>query len=179
MKLETINELLNYLNPNKKDVKKCSEGMKSLQVDGLRLKEYLFWDDEQYTRNLISKTESFELFACCWEPGQSSVMHDLNGQDGWIKVLSGQLDFEVVPFVNSMSTPSTELRKEINHLKKGDLYEQHSNTQMYQIINRSDKRAVSLHLNSLPISYYNVMSGMGTDVDLINIEFYSINGNII
>lgn len=173
MKLETLSELLNYLNPNKRDVKRCLEAMKSLDENTLKLKDYLYWDDSSYTRNLISKTESFELMACCWEPGQSSVLHDLNGQLGWIKVLSGNLDFTVTK-VNGVIGD-----EEVKNLKKGDLHTHQSKSQMYKITNNSNEKAVTMHLYSLPITYYKVLTGKGTDVENLNITYHSINGTLI
>ena len=179
MKLESINELLNYLNPNLKDWGRTSKAMKSLDVTQVRLKPYTFWSKDNYTRNLISKTEAFELFICCWEPGQGSVYHDLNGQDGWMKCVEGVLDVEVISGKESLSLPESSRKVKSTQLAAGDLYEHNSKTNMYRIVNNSGKRAISLHLNSMPISYYNVISGKGSDVDLINIEYHSINGNLI
>jgi cysteine dioxygenase type I len=40
------------------------------------LAPYLIWNDQHYTRNLIDKTQLYELIAICWEVGQiSSVLH--------------------------------------------------------------------------------------------------------
>lgn len=175
MKLESLSELLNFLNPNKRDLKKCLEGIKSLEVDSVNMKGYTFWNKEGYTRNLISKTESFELFACCWEPGQSSRLHDLNGQTGWIKVIQGELDFSVAK-VNGDDKP--EITSETT-LPAGDLFTQQGKKQMYKMENNSGARAISLHLCSLPITYYNVLNGDGTDVENLNIVYHSINGTII
>lgn len=175
MKLESISELLNFLNPNKRDVKKCLEAMKSLDVDSIKMKGYTFWNKEGYTRNLISKTESFELFACCWEPGQESRLHDLNGQAGWIKVVQGELDFSVAR-LGEDGTP--EITGETKYTP-GDLFIQQGKKQMYKMKNNSGVRAISLHLYSLPITYYNVLNGEGTDVENLSITYHSINGTLI
>lgn len=173
MKLESINELLNFLNPNRRDAKKCLDGMKSVDIQSIKMKDYLYWDDSNYTRNLISKTESFELLACCWEPGQSSVLHDLNGQLGWIKIISGNLDFTVTKINGQVG------KEEVKALTINDLFTHQVKSQMYKITNNSNERAVSLHLYSMPISYYNVLTGNGTDVENINIAYHSINGTLI
>tara|TARA_B110000211_G_C14058477_1_gene544465 strand:- start:713 stop:1237 length:525 start_codon:yes stop_codon:yes gene_type:complete len=173
MKLETLGELLNFLNPNKRDVKRCLEGMKSLDTNTLKIKDFLFWNEDTYTRNLISKTESFELMVCCWEPGQSSMLHDLNGQIGWIKVLKGDLEF------NTLNVNSSSEEVETKKLEKDDLFVHQTKEQMYNIKNSSKERAISLHLYSYPISFYNVLSEVGTDVENINISYYFINGALI
>lgn len=173
MKLESINELLNYLNPNKKDLKLCYDAMQSLDSTMLRLKDYTFWNKLSYTRNLISKTESFELFVCCWEPGQASRLHDLNGQSGWIKVISGDLTFST----GSLEDGQPKLGKQ-EVLSEGEMYV-HNKSKMYSIQNQTGKRAISLHLYSLPITYYKVLNGSGTDVQNLNFTYNSINGTII
>lgn len=175
MKLESISELLSFLNPNKRDVRKCLEAMKSLDADSVKMKGYTFWNKEGYTRNLISKTESFELFACCWEPGHSSRLHDLNGQTGWIKVIQGELDFSVAK-IKENGNPQVSSTEQ---LFPGDLFTQQGKKQMYKIENNSNERAISLHLYSLPITYYKVLNGSGTDVENLNIVYHSINGTLI
>lgn len=169
MKLESINELLNYLNPNKKEVKRSREAMQSLDVSLLNIQKYCFWESENYTRNLISKTEAYELYVCCWEPNQESTFHDLNGQAGWIKVVKGNLQLSI-------------LKKdaiESNELSDGEVANFESKTEIYSLKNNSKKRAISIHLVSYPISFYNVLQGKGNDVSLINKTYYSINGNLI
>ena len=41
-------------------------------VDPETLSQYLNWDRQHYTRNLIDKTPLYELLAICWEVGQVS-----------------------------------------------------------------------------------------------------------
>ncbi len=168
MKLESINELLNYLNPNKKEIKRSREAMQSLEVSQLNLHKYCFWDTNKFTRNLISKTEAYELYVCCWEPDQESAFHDLNGQAGWIKVIKGSLKLSTVKKGNVES-------QEIN---EGEVSCIENKAEIYSLKNHSKKRAISIHLVSYPISFYNVLQGRGNDVTMLNKSYYSINGNL-
>ena len=168
MKLESINELLNYLNPNKKEIKRSREAMQSLEINQLNIQKYCFWDIENYTRNLISKTEAYELYVCCWEPEQESAFHDLNGQAGWVKVIKGDLQMSTVKKGNV----------EIQSINEGFVSCIENKTEIYSLKNHSKKRAISIHLVSYPISFYNVLQGKGNDVSMLNKTYYSINGNL-
>lgn len=172
MKLESLSELLNYLNPNKRESKRCLEAMKSLDADMVKVKEYINWSKSHYTRNLISKTEAFELMLCCWEPGQKSRLHDLNQQAGWIKVIKGDLNISTAK-LDAQDQPEIVGSKIYS---ANDLFTQQAKKQMYGIENTSSERAISLHLYSLPISYYKVLNGSGTDVENLKTVYHSING---
>ena len=58
--------------------------MRANPVDPETLKPYLFWNAQHYTRNLIDKTELYELLSLCWEPGMKSSIHNHKGQNCWM-----------------------------------------------------------------------------------------------
>ena len=60
-------------------------------VDPATLEPYLFWDSQHYTRNLIDKTELYELLAICWEPGMRSSIHNHKDQNCWMAAAMGRL----------------------------------------------------------------------------------------
>ena len=60
-------------------------------VDPETLSPYLFWDAQHYTRNLIDKTELYELLAICWDVGQRSSIHNHKGQNCWMAAPVGRL----------------------------------------------------------------------------------------
>jgi cysteine dioxygenase len=55
------------------------------------LSPYLRWDRQHYTRNLIDKTELYELVAICWEVGQASSIHNHRDQNCWMTAPIGTL----------------------------------------------------------------------------------------
>jgi cysteine dioxygenase len=55
------------------------------------LEPYLNWDRQHYTRNLIDKTDLYELMAVCWEVGQSSSVHNHRDQNCWMAAPVGKL----------------------------------------------------------------------------------------
>jgi cysteine dioxygenase len=60
-------------------------------VDAASLAPYLFWDAQHYTRNLIDKTDLYELLAICWEPGMKSSIHNHKDQNCWMAAAMGKL----------------------------------------------------------------------------------------
>src|SRR5437868_3425937 len=63
-------------------------------VNSESLSPYLRWDRQHYTRNLIDKTELYELVAICWEVGQASSIHNHREQNCWMAVPIGRLRVE-------------------------------------------------------------------------------------
>ena len=60
-------------------------------VDPESLSPYLFWNTQHYTRNLVDKTDLYELLAICWEPGMRSSIHNHKGQNCWMAAPIGRL----------------------------------------------------------------------------------------
>jgi cysteine dioxygenase len=60
-------------------------------VQEASLAPYLTWDRQHYTRNLIDKTDLYELMAVCWEVGQSSSVHNHRDQNCWMAAPVGKL----------------------------------------------------------------------------------------
>jgi cysteine dioxygenase len=65
--------------------------LRSHPVDPESLQPYLFWDSQHYTRNLLHKTDLFELLAICWEVGMKSSIHNHKGQNCWMAAPIGRL----------------------------------------------------------------------------------------
>src|ERR1700744_1846334 len=65
--------------------------LKTNIVDPESLQPYLFWNSQHYTRNLVDKTELYELLAICWEVGQKSSIHNHKGQNCWMAAPIGKL----------------------------------------------------------------------------------------
>ncbi len=55
------------------------------------LQSHLFWNPQHYTRNLIDKTDLYELLAICWEVGMRSSIHNHKGQNCWMAAPLGRL----------------------------------------------------------------------------------------
>ena len=67
------------------------EYIRSKHIDPETLTPYLFWNAQHYTRNLIDKTDLYELLSLCWEPGMKSSIHNHKGQNCWMAAPMGRL----------------------------------------------------------------------------------------
>src|SRR5580704_12743195 len=68
--------------------------LRRMPVEEASLAPYLCWDRQHYTRNLIDKTDLYELVAVCWEVGQSSSVHNHRDQNCWMAAPVGKLMVE-------------------------------------------------------------------------------------
>jgi cysteine dioxygenase len=68
--------------------------LRRMPVEEASLAPYLCWDRQHYTRNLIDKTDLYELVAVCWEVGQSSSVHNHRDQNCWMAAPVGRLEVE-------------------------------------------------------------------------------------
>ena len=84
--------------------------MQEHPVDPGTLAPYLFYEATHYTRNLIHKSELFELLAVCWEQGQSSPVHNHQGQSCWMAVPIGRLAVQNYDLVRADDRGFCELR---------------------------------------------------------------------
>ncbi|MBZ5657703.1 MAG: cysteine dioxygenase family protein [Acidobacteriia bacterium] len=65
-----------------------------MPVEEASLAPYLTWNRQHYTRNLIDKSDLYELLAICWEAGQSSSIHNHRDQMCWMAAPTGRLVVE-------------------------------------------------------------------------------------
>ena len=124
------------------------------RVDAESLKPYLFWNSQHYTRNLIDKTELYELLAICWEVGQASSVHNHRDQNCWMAVPVGRLLVENFHLVHQdlqggrcRLEPLNTVEMNIFHPCAVDPADP-----VHRVVNPREfnQRAVSLHVYSRP-----------------------------
>jgi len=128
--------------------------LSKMPVAEASLGPYLSWDRQHYTRNLIDKTELYELVAVCWEVGQGSSVHNHRDQNCWMAAPVGRLLVE-------------NFRVEFQDLEAGTCRLLASNTveltvanpcavdpqePVHRVVNprEAEQRAVTLHVYSRP-----------------------------
>jgi cysteine dioxygenase len=70
---------------------RIAEYMAATPLRAEALKDYVWWRDSFYTRNLIYRDELFEVMTICWSPRQKTAIHTHNGQLGWMTVAQGEV----------------------------------------------------------------------------------------
>ncbi len=118
------------------------------------LTPYLTWDRQHYTRNLIDKTQLYELIAICWEVGQSSSVHNHRDQNCWMAAPIGRL------LVGNYHLVSQDLERGTCELQPADTLEMNAAQPcavdpadpVHRVYNPREfgERAVSLHVYSRP-----------------------------
>lgn len=73
------------------EIKPVHDLLRATPVLPESIEQYLIWDRQHYTRNLIEKTPLYEMIAICWEVGQGSSIHNHKGQNCWMAVPIGKL----------------------------------------------------------------------------------------
>jgi len=137
------------------------------------LRPYLYFSPATYTRNLIFKSEQFELMAICWEVGQASRIHNHRDQHCWMAVPIGKLknqNYRVLDHNAEKMTCRLEATSSFLITPAAPL-EVDQEEPVHQVLNLADwkERAVSLHIYSRPFNtceVYSLEKGTYCDVPL-------------
>ena len=127
--------------------------MQDNPVDPASLGPYLFYEPTHYTRNLIHKNELFELLAVCWEPAQSSPVHNHQGQSCWMAVPIGRLAVQNYTLVRADEHGYCELRPADRvQMDPGHPSYVDPEEPIHAVLNLAEyaQRATSLHVYSRP-----------------------------
>ena len=87
----------------------------------------------------------------CWEPGHETPIHDHSGSTGLMLVLDGQVTEDIYQQKTSDSPACHAGQRVLCHGEYSIITE---DIGLHKISNRSNKRAVSLHLYCKPIRSY-------------------------
>jgi cysteine dioxygenase len=128
--------------------------LEKTQIASDSLTQYLTWDRQHYTRNLVDKTSLYELVAICWEVGQASSVHNHRDQNCWMAVPIGKL------LVQNYRVVSQSLEEGTCQLTPADTVEMNPTQPcavnplepVHRVFNPREfnQRAVSLHVYSRP-----------------------------
>ena len=147
LQIQNFNQFLDILNLCETGVFSYEDVFKSATINAEDLDEYVLWKPDGYCRIPILKKEPFEVLLMCWEPGQISQIHDHNGQQGWIYVVSGEITEELFSTKKGQKPKMTASRtlgaKMSSHIS--DAIGSH------RLSNQSQERCMSVHLYAKPI----------------------------
>lgn len=157
------------------------EYLRGTRVDPASLEPYLFWNTRHYTRNLVDKTDLYELLAICWEVGMKSSIHNHKGQNCWMAAPIGRLavqNYRVVredltaQTCNIVPTDQVAITPE-NPVAVDPLNPVHD----VRNPREWNERAVSLHVYSRPFSSCVVYSEQGSCGE-IGLQYTSMYGKL-
>jgi cysteine dioxygenase len=123
-------------------------------IEPKSIEQYLIWDPQHYTRNLIDKTPLYELIAICWEVGQISSIHNHKDQNCWMAVPVGRL------LVQNYRVVQQDVKAGTCDLVPTDIVEMNPSSPcavdpanpVHKVYNPAEfhERAVSVHVYSRP-----------------------------
>ncbi len=173
-----LNGLIDALQSITKDRSRYDEAMRRIRFGAEAVEKYCHFDPHQYARNRIVRTDSFELLALCWEPGQITPIHDHAGSDGWVHCLQGQI--EEVRFQCHLSNDGAARveRGDVLRAKPGDMTYINDDIAWHTVGNPTLERAVSLHLYSDPIDSCQYFDAGSRTIKTRRMTYYSIDGVI-
>jgi cysteine dioxygenase len=150
-------------------------------VEEASLAPYLTWNRQHYTRNLIDKTELYELMAVCWEVGQGSSVHNHRGQNCWMAAPVGRLLVENfrVEFEDIATGKCRLLASNTVELTAANPCAVDPQEPVHRVVNprETNRRAVTLHVYSRPFDSCVVYSPeQGTCGD-IQLHYNTVFGN--
>lgn len=70
---------------------------------------YTQWNKDHHTRISLYDSPDIEAVLTCWEPGQSSAIHDYDFKQGWACVLQGDLYLELYHILAGRPVEFSEL----------------------------------------------------------------------
>jgi cysteine dioxygenase len=145
----------------------------SMPVEEASLAPYLSWDRQHYTRNLIDKTDLYELMTICWEIGQSSSVHNHRDQNCWMAAPIGKLLIENfhVEFEDSKAGKCRLQASNTVELTVANPCAVDPRQPVHRVVNprEANQRAVSLHVYSRPFDtcvVYSPEQGACGDIQL-------------
>jgi cysteine dioxygenase len=125
-----------------------------MPVQEASLARYLHWDRQHYTRNLIDKTDLYELLAICWEVGQYSSVHNHRDQNCWMAAPVGNLRVEnyQVEFQDLKAGKCQLLASNTVELTAANPCAVDPREPVHRVVNprEANQRAVTLHVYSRP-----------------------------
>jgi len=152
-------------------------------VEADSLRPYLTWDRQHYTRNLIDKTDLYELIAICWESGHASSVHNHRDQNCWMAAPIGKLVvenfrvvFQDVEAGSSRLEASNSVELTTEHPCAVDPREP-----VHRVVNprEANQRAVSLHVYSRPFDTCVVYSPQQGTCGVIRLHYNTMFGKAI
>jgi cysteine dioxygenase len=135
--------------------------------------KYAFWSETHYTRNCIAHNEHFELVLLCWPAGQKTANHCHNGQECWVKVVSGEFEEEMY---NLEGDTGKLIYKETKKVARHEVTSVDDHTVFHTLKNISNTRAMTLHLYMKPIQQCRYVDEDSKELKTAVMSYYSIKG---
>jgi predicted metal-dependent enzyme (double-stranded beta helix superfamily) len=142
---ENIQELVKLLSETSKT--HYNSVLQNFDFDAIDFKSFESWASEKYTRNCLYKDEQFELLLLCWDAGQETSIHDHDGEDCWVYVLSGEME----ELFYSQNKSNCLIQENSRYILPHQLSFMNDRIGFHKLRNCSQGKSVSLHVYAKPI----------------------------
>ena len=123
----------------------------STEVNIPVLRECIGYSENSYQRNVIKKTEHYELVAICWTPGQLTPIHDHVGSDCAFKIIDG-ISTETI---YELDTEGHAYPVKVREYLAGEICAA-DEPDIHRISNNTKNELINLHVYTPPLHAYNV-----------------------
>ncbi|HLP83721.1 MAG TPA: cysteine dioxygenase family protein [Phycisphaerales bacterium] len=143
-------ELISYLDSidHRADLGTLQQLLSKLDVSRCDIASTCIFGVKGYRRNCISRSEWYELLACCWHSGDRTPIHDHRGVSCAFKVIEGEgteIRFKETPC--GLICPTTSVTMPTGYICAAD------DADIHQVANMQAKGTdlITLHIYSPPI----------------------------
>jgi len=140
-------------------------------------RRFALFDPEFYTRNLIGRTEHYEMLLLCWNVGQKSPIHNHAGQNCWMAVMEGEIQ-ETLYTPQPGGAPGPLQAGSSRLYVPGRVAFINDDIALHRVQPAEGTRGISLHLYSKPIDVCNVYDEATGRVVESRLVYHSIEGTI-
>jgi cysteine dioxygenase len=165
------------------ELKRDPKGPKVAQILAAYSKEQSDWkrfalfDAETYARNLVHRTDAYELIVVCWGLWQESPIHNHAGQNCWMAVLDGAVE-EI-----HYELPGDDRRGRLAEgrtsvFQRGSVAFINDEIALHKVRPCAGLSGVTLHLYSRPIDVCNVYDSGTSQVVSRKMEYHSVAGSL-
>lgn len=140
-------------------------------------RRFALFEANYYSRNLIRRSDLYELIVLCWGPGQRSPIHDHSHQRCWMGVLDGRVKETIYrvqegPQASAVQGPAREF-------VTGGVAYIVDDMGWHRIEPTGSGPAVTLHLYSRPIRECQIFDEASGTVQSKRMSYHSIGGRVL
>lgn len=143
-----LNDFFNALDAHRDRVPldELRDIMRNVHVCEADLGDAVAFGDNGYRRNLLRRTDAYEVLVLCWSPGQRSPIHDHAQSTCGVRVISGEavetrFDRDADGFLHPVA---------VERFPEGSTAGS-QDADIHEIANASDRDLVTLHVYSPPL----------------------------
>lgn len=141
-------------------------------------RRYALFSEERYTRNLIARTDAYELLLLCWGAGQESPIHNHEGNDCWMAVLEGRIEEIRYDMPSPGQTGPLDRKADKVYAPPGVAFIR-DEMGLHLVRGADGQAGISLHLYASPYDACNLYCPETGTVERVTLSNHSENGVVL